>query len=114
MRKRRNPVPPASSTRDSVKAAALRAARQFEDFTGHPGKTIARIEKPVYPDAVSVIGECDGVLYTTVRDGEKEAYIHRFRKTSRPLLCVSPDGKTLYLLGGAYRFTERGIVDTND
>ena len=91
--------------------AVRNAATLFEDFTGHTGRVVAKIKKPVYPDAVVVIGECDGVLYTTVRDGETESYIHRFKACSRPLLCSSADGKTLYLLGGAYRFTDRGIID---
>jgi len=105
-KRRRNP-----GVKARVRAALENAAALYSDFTGHVARVVARIEKPVYPDAVVVIGECDGILYTTVRDGETESYIHRFRKKSRPLLCVNQDGKTLYLLGGAYRFTERGIVD---
>jgi hypothetical protein len=110
--RRRNPVP-ASSALERRRAELLAAARLREDFTGHRprAKDVVRIAKPVYPDAVVVIGECDGVQYTTVRDGEVESYIHRFGKNSRPLLCSSPDGKQLFLLGGAYSFTDRGIVD---
>jgi len=63
-------------------------------------------------DVAFKIGECDGLLYTTVRDGVKESYIHKFKKKSRPLLVSSHDGKQLFLLGGRYDFTERGIVDT--
>lgn len=57
------------------------------------------------------VGELDGVLYTTVRDGQTEKYIHKFRKKSRPLLAASHDGKSLHILGGEYEFTERGIED---
>jgi len=32
-------------------------------------------------------------------------------KGSRPLLVASPDGKCLMLLGGRFKFTDRGIVD---
>lgn len=88
-----------------------RAAALYEDFTGHVPEVVAEIRKPRYPDAVLVVGDCDGILYTTVRDGRKERYIHEFKASSRPLFCVSPDGKTLYLLGGAFSFTDRGIVD---
>jgi hypothetical protein len=63
------------------------------------------------PKSGLVIGELDGVLYTTVRDGKTERYIHRFRKRSRPRLIASHDGKSLHILGGEYEFTERGIVD---
>lgn len=63
------------------------------------------------PKTGLVIGELDGVLYTTVRDGKREKYIHRFRKNSRPLLVSAHDGKSLHILGGEYEMTERGIVD---
>ncbi|NCA24613.1 MAG: hypothetical protein EBS91_08475, partial [Betaproteobacteria bacterium] len=60
------------------------------------------------------IGEVDGILYSTVRDGVLEKYIHKFRKRDKPLFVVAPDGKALYLVGGNYTFTERGIVDDSD
>ena len=60
------------------------------------------------------IGEVDGILYSTVRDGQLEKYIHKFRKADKPLFVVSPDGKSLHLVGGNYSFTERGIVDDSD
>ena len=60
------------------------------------------------------IGECDGVLYTTVRDGKIEHYIHEFADSDKPMLAVSPNGRQLILIGGRYKFTERGIVDTSD
>lgn len=107
---RKNPVPK-SSARRGKRVQVLKAARLLEDFTGSKPDNVVRIPKPSYPDAVTVIGECDGILYTTVRDGELEKYIHRFAAKSRPLLCSSPDGKQLFLLGGAYNFTDRGIVD---
>jgi len=58
-----------------------------------------------------VVGRCDGVLYTTVRDGAREKYIHKFKASDAPLLAISPDGCQILLIGGNYRFTERGIVD---
>jgi len=99
-----NPVALATNTKIS------HAIQLFEDFRG---------EKPAYIDKVNVkahdvgllIGECDGILYTTSREGRKEKYIHKFKKRSRPLLVSSYDGKQLYLLKGAYQFTERGIID---
>jgi len=53
-------------------------------------------------------------MYSTVRDGVLEKYIHKFHKRDCPLFVVAPDGKSLYLLGGVYNFTERGIVDRSD
>lgn len=63
------------------------------------------------PKTGLVIGKMDGVLYTTVRDGKLEKYIHKFRRKSKPLLAVSSDGKQLLTVGGKYEFTEAGIED---
>lgn len=110
--KKRNPVPPSSAKRMPSKAARLKGERLYEDFSGQKPETIVKIKKPDYDDVIVVFGECEGVLYKTMRDGEIEHYIHRFRAKSRPLLAVSSDGKQLYLLDGSYKFTDRGIVDT--
>jgi len=99
-----NPVPPSSRVEIS------KAAELYRDFTGHNPAEIGKVKLPSHK-AGMVIGDCDGILYTTVRDGETESYIHKFKKRARPLLIASSDGKTLYLLGGAFSFTERGIVD---
>ena len=63
------------------------------------------------PKTGLVIGELDGVLYTTERDGVTESYIHEFDENSRPLLASASDGKSLHILGGRYAMTDRGIVD---
>lgn len=87
-----------------------RAAKRFADFTGERPAHQTRVKLPT-PAAGLVVGDLDGVLYTTVRDGQVEKYVHRFRKKSRPLLAASDDGKSLHILGGEYEFTERGIED---
>jgi len=87
------------------------AARLYSDFTGHEDISIKKVKIPVLPGTMLQIGEIDGILYSTVRDGVPEKYIHEFKKKSRPLFCVSPDGKNIYIVGGRYDFTERGIVD---
>ncbi|HJX19123.1 MAG TPA: hypothetical protein VJ437_13150 [Acidiferrobacterales bacterium] len=83
-------------------------------FTGFRGDVPRRVDKVRLPDPPKVmlhVGECLGIMYRTERDGEVADYLHRFKKSSRPTLAVNSDGKTLYLLGGAYRVTDRGIVD---
>lgn len=94
-----------------VTAEVQRAANLYHDFTGHTDLKAVKMTIPPLPKSALAFGHCDGVMYSTVRDGKAEKYIHRFAKDSRPLLCSSPDGKQLYMLGGAYDFTERGIVD---
>lgn len=109
-------VPPSSRAGISrrIMSEADRAADLIERFKGHDAEILGRIELPPIPPALAVIGECDGLLYTTVRDGQTEKYIHEFRARDKPLFAVSPDGLQIYIVGGRYLFTERGIVDWSD
>lgn len=86
------------------------AAHLFEDFTGESGEVVGTYNMPK-EEALVLIGECEAVAYKTTRDGVTESYQHEFRKSSRPMLAVSHDGLRLYLLGGNYKFTHRGIED---
>jgi len=96
---------PASANRQLQQAADL-----FEDFRGEAPERLTKVKLP-NPKSGLVIGELDGVLYTTTRDGKDESYIHEFDQHSRPLLVSSSDGKSLHILGGRYAMTDRGIVD---
>ena len=112
-------VPPSSRAgksmiRGASKTQLARAADLYERFSGHQAEAIGKIRVPDIPKIGVAIGEIDGVLYTTVRDGVTEKYIHKFHKNDKPLFVVSPDGKSMYLIGGNYTFTERGIVDKSD
>lgn len=82
----------------------------YQRFSGHKAEYVDKV--PYRVDTVQVaIGHCLGIMYETVRDGKREKYLHRFKKGSRPVLAVSADGRQLYLLAGAYKFTECGIED---
>lgn len=109
-------MPPSSRAgrRRSVSNEIEAASDLRERFTGHDSKPPRSINVPPIPAAVAVIGDCDGILYTTVRDGRTERYIHEFALKDRPKLCVTPDGRQILLVGGRYVFTERGIVDLSD
>lgn len=115
-------VPPSSragKTRRSARglsqrADVRRAADLFERFSGHEVESVDRVTVPPMPAVAVAVGELDGVLYTTVRDGKVERYIHKFRAADRPILACAPDGSALFILGGRYRFTELGIVDESD
>lgn len=88
-----------------------RAARLYADFTGRePPYRVDRVKLPEDTTGL-LIGNTEAIAYNAVRDGKRESYIHEFRKGSRPALAVSHDGKRLYLLGGGYEFTDRGIED---
>lgn len=110
-------VPPSSragKSRRAIRSEVDRAADLVERFKGHDAEELGVFHVPDIPSTVAVIGECDGVLYTTVRDGRREKYIHKFAAKDKPLLCVSPDGRQMLFVGGRYVFTERGIVDLSD
>lgn len=86
------------------------AKRLFADFTGHKAKHI--LKKQYTPIKTGLaFGILDDIGYTTVRDGRLELYRHSFKKSSRPLLIASHDGKQLGIVGGRYQFTEAGIED---
>lgn len=87
-----------------------KAIKLFQEFSGEKPRFIDTVKVPDN-NVLLAIGHCNGIMYETFRDGVKERYIHKFKKGSRPVLAVSHDGNQLYLLAGAYRFTERGIVD---
>ena len=113
---RRNPVPPSSRAGRfrAVKGQIAQAKDLYERFSGHDAEEIGRVKIPDLPKVGVAIGTVDGLLYSTVRDGVAEKYIHKFHKKDQPLFVVSPDGKSLFLVGGVYTFTERGIVDRSD
>lgn len=98
-----NPVP------ESQRVKVRRAVELFQNFRGDEPEYIDTVEVPDY-DTYMVIGYLDFVGYHTIRDGEDERYVHHFDEKSRPLLCSSHDGKQLIIVGGRYKFGERGIV----
>lgn len=104
----------AKSRRRPASKSVRQAVSLFERFTGHEATNATRVIVKSLPKTAVYIGTCDGLLYTTVRDGKTEKYIHKFAAKDKPVFAVSPDGRQILLLGGAYRFTERGIVDASD
>jgi hypothetical protein len=55
------------------------------------------------------VGELRGVIYRTRRvPGEApKNYVHFFKRS--PLLVADPMGRRLFIIGGQYRVTRRGI-----
>ena len=86
------------------------AKNLFADFRGDEPQSLRKVQLR-NPKTGLVIGHLDGILYTTVRDGKREKYIHKFKAQSRPLLISSSDGSSLHIIGGKYAFTESGIND---
>jgi hypothetical protein len=82
----------------------------YESFREKKPKRLNVVRVDI-PTVVACIGYVDAIDYTTTHGKKVVPYRHDFVTGSRPLLCVSPDGKSLLLLGGRFKFTERGIVD---
>ena len=95
----------------TVNKKIQKAIDNFEDFSGHKAEFIDKKNLPIL-DVGFKIGTCDGILYTTVRDGRTEKYVHRFKGRARPILVSNFDGSFIALIGGHYKFTDRGIIDT--
>lgn len=86
------------------------AVALYESFRERKPKKIGRVSLLV-PKAVACIGYVEGIDYRTTHGSEPVAYHHSFAAGSRPLFAVSADGRQLILIGGRFKFTERGIVD---
>ena len=92
------------------RAGIQRAARLYRSFRERT-PTRARKVTVRLPKAVMVMGTCDGILYTTTHGGKASRYKHVFAKGSKPLLCAGTGRNQLYLIGGRFHVTDRGIVD---
>lgn len=87
------------------------AQSKFSNFTGKQKTKITSLHVE-NADVAYQLGIVKGIIYEAEIDGEKNDYIHKFNKASAPLLVVSFDGKQLYILGGEYIVTNRGIENT--
>jgi hypothetical protein len=63
----------------------------------------------VMPDVLVQLGELRGLIYSSDRTGcgQPQTYIHFM--DAPPLLACDPRGTQLYIVGGSYRITTRGI-----
>ena len=94
-----------------MKKELAKAYKLYEDFREAKPKRIVRLNyDDVIPKSLMSIGNLVEVRYDTTRGGKVEKYQHKFHAGSRPLLCASDTG-LLYIIGGRYEVTERGIVD---
>ncbi len=88
-----------------------RAAQAFEDFTGHKPRRVTKAQLQATDAAGWKMGPTVGIAYEAVRDGVKRQYFHEFEPHARPALVSRDDGKQLFLVGGNYTVTNRGIED---
>lgn len=91
--------------------SSLDMARQlFERFHSFaPPRTLHRRCRRLMPEVLVNLGELRGLIYSSDKEqcGRPRTFIH-FMDTP-PLLASDPRGKQLYIVGGNYRITPRGI-----
>jgi len=63
------------------------------------------------PRAVMVMGYLEAVEYGTTMAGKARRFRHKFAAGSRPMICAGVGRNQLFIIGGRYHVTDRGIVD---
>lgn len=106
-----NPVSLGSRAYNPRDPEMARAAKLYESFRERAPTRVKKLGIAGPPRIAVDIGHVEFIGYRTTHGRKLTLYQHDFAPGSRPLLCVSPDGKQLLLLGGRYQFTGRGIVD---
>ena len=91
--------------------ATRQATDLYESFREASPKKLLRLTLPDIPKIVACMGRVEYVGYRTTHGKKLTLYQHDFVAGSRPLMCVSKDGRQILLVGGRYHFTDRGIVD---
>lgn len=86
---------------------AFKLHKQFRET--NPKK--ARRVKVDIPSVLMVMGTVEFIGYRTTHKGNVALYKHDFAPGSRPLLAAGPKKNQLFLIGGRYHVTDRGIVD---
>ena len=86
------------------------ARSKFLEFSGRRPESMQRIRcERVVPQTLVKVGDLLGLIYASDRDrrGVKRSYIHFME--APPILACNPQGDRLYVVGGNYRVTRRGI-----
>lgn len=89
--------------------AYVEAAEAYEDNREHPVDGVAVVSLAPLPEAVWSLGELARVEYDRIEDGAPVRRYHDF-EDDKPLLAVDEDGHNLWIVGGTYEVTKRGIV----
>jgi hypothetical protein len=100
----------ASARSDWSFAPVSQAGVKFREVCSSPPDRVFRARcRRLLPLVLVQVGELKGLIYASGRggDGIKRTYIH-FMETP-PILACNAEGDQLYLIGGGYRVTRRGI-----
>jgi hypothetical protein len=93
-----------------VPESLRRAQELFRQFHCFPSKETIRVPQGrAIPEVLAHVGELCGLIYRSDRGqrGRPRTFVHFFKL--RPQLTCDARGKQLYILGGSYRVTQRGV-----
>jgi hypothetical protein len=82
----------------------------YHRFNGFEPVHVVKVQHPrVIPPVVVELGELVGLIYRSDKGqpGQARTYIHRMEDP--PRLVSNIEGTQLYIVGGSYRITPRGI-----
>jgi hypothetical protein len=82
----------------------------YREFVGRPPDRTVRVpHRRVIPPLVVALGELVGVIYRSDKGPAEKprTYVHFMEDP--PRLVSDPGGRQLYVVGGSYRVTEKGI-----
>ena len=87
--------------------AAMELYRRFNKF--EPAAVLRLTSRRRMPAVLVRLGELRGLIYRSDKwnPGRPRTYIHFM--DDPPILASDPCGRQLYVLGGSYRITDRGI-----
>ncbi len=81
--------------------------RQFHTFPC--GKVVRTCLPRAIPEVLVHLGQLRGVIYSSDRGNRRRSRTFIHFMEDPPLLTCNPTGTQLYILGGHYRVTKRGI-----
>lgn len=87
--------------------SAIRLYHRFNNF--EPREVLRLTCRRQIPAVLVHLGELRGLIYRSDKwqRGRPRTYIHFMENP--PILASDPHGRQLYVLGGSYRVTDRGI-----
>jgi hypothetical protein len=101
-----NPLPAGETVSPSLQAGA----QLFQSFNQFPPDRYKLVRHTrLMPPIVVELGELAGLIYRSDKwhPGKPHTYIHFM--DNPPRLVSNVNGNQLYIVGGSYRITERGI-----
>lgn len=91
------------------------AISEYTEFHwGNEPDQLLTVELDDPPRALVAIGKLVGVIYETAKGKRQtDQWIHHHDPKDQPILCYDPKSprQQLYIVGGKYRVTKRGIED---